>query len=95
VVVLTASATPCAVDGETVGAFIECIRSTLGLSGLPTIADVHGTSLEELYGLSVTFTQREGCLYYGEIDHVWQFAAQPLPSTAARARIVARQDPAP
>jgi hypothetical protein len=92
---LTGSSTPCAVEGETLGAFIECIRRTLGLSGLPTAKDVHGTSLEELYGLSVTFSQREGCLYYGEIDHAWQFASQPLPSLAARARIVARQDPAP
>jgi hypothetical protein len=92
---VTGSTTPCAIDGETLGAFIECMRRTLGLTGLPTVEDVHGTSLEELYALSVTFKQAEGCLYYGEIDHAWQFATQPSSSMAARARIVAREDSAP
>ena len=92
---LTTPATPCAVDGETLATFIQCMRTTLGLSDLPSSDDVQGTSLQELFLLPVTFKPRDGYLYYGEIDHAWQFATQPLPSTATRARIVAREDTAP
>ena len=92
---MTAPQVPCAVNGSTVDTLIECIRRTLGLSDLPSVQDVRGTTLEQLYMYPVTFQQRDGYLYYCETDRVWQFATQPLPSTATRTRIVVRANPAP
>jgi len=81
----------CAQNGESLAAFMDCLRRTEDVPGLPTAASVSSTCIAQLFPLPVTFLDVAGYRYCARIDQRWQFITSPAPCYAARVRFTVRE----